>query len=227
MNNIKGIFALAAILAPLAASLPASAAIDRVTNGSFEITSPLSFKSDYTKHGYGTGDPTKGTGHDFFELGNIPHTDNNSWITSGDHTSGSGKFMLVDGSTSGTARVWYESFSVVAGRTYALSAWGESFLAKNPATLHFTINGAQVGGDLTLGTPGVWSNLNTDWTAGASQTITFAVVDTTTAASGNDFGLDDISFKPVPEASTVVTFALLCIGGFLTLRKRSQAKANA
>ena len=57
--------------------------------------------------------------------------------------------------------------------------------------------------------------------------MTFAIVDRQTAYSGNDFGLDDISFKPVPEASTVVTFALLAIGGLLTLRKRSKAQANA
>jgi len=227
MNKLNGIIALAAVLAPLAAAVPASAAVDLVTNGNFETTSPLSFKSDYTKHGYGTGDTSKGTGHDFFELGNNPNVDNTSWISGGDHTTGSGKFMLVDGSTSGTKRVWYESFNVVAGQKYTLGAWAENFLNKNNSTLHFTINGAQVGSDLTLGQAGVWSGLNADWTAGATQTITFAVVDTQTASSGNDFGLDDISFKPVPEASTVVTFALLAIGGLLVLRKRSNAQANA
>jgi len=226
MHKLNGVLAIAAALMPLAA-IPAVAAGDLVTNGNFETSSPLSFKSDYTKHSYPSSNPTNGTGHDHFELGTVASLDNSSWISSGDHTSGHGNFMLVDGSTTGTARVWDESFNVVAGQKYTLGAWAENFLNKNNANLIFTINGTQIGSSLGLGTAGVWTGMNADWTAGASQKITFAIVDTVTASSGNDFGLDDVSFKPVPEASTVVTFALLCVGGFLTLRKRNSAKANA
>lgn len=238
MHKLKTIVAITAILAT-AAALPSMAANNRVTNGSFSILSPLSFKSDYTKHSYPTSNPSKGTGHDHFELGPVAQSDNSSWISSGDHTTGTGNFMLVDGSTTGsttngstsayngTARVWYESFNVVANRQYSISAWAENFLNKNNANLIFTINGNQVGTNTILGTAGIWQNMNASWTAATTGKITFAIVDKQTASSGNDFGLDDISFKPVPEASTVVTFALLCVGGFLTLRKRRNATASA
>jgi len=197
-----------------------------VSNGDFSL-GHTQFKSDYSFHGYGTNDPNKGTGHDKFELGPDPKVDNNTWASVGDHTTGTGNFMLVDGSTTGTARVWYETFNVVKGQKYNISAWAVNFLNKAPARLIVTLNGSQKGPGLVLqSTPGTWQNLNFDWVSNTTK-VTFAIVDTHTASSGNDFGLDDISFKPVPEASTVVTFALLFIGGLLTLRKRARTNATA
>ena len=196
-----------------------------VKNGDFSLGHTL-FKSDYSHHGYPTANPLKGTGPGKFEIGNDPTQDNSAWAAVGDHTTGTGAFMLVDGSTTGTARVWDQTFSVVKGQKYNLSAWAVNFLDKAPAHLIFTINGKHVGPSLSLGSAGTWQNLNFDWTSNTTK-VTFAIVDTHTQASGNDFGLDDISFTPVPEASTVMTFALLCMGGLFTLRRRPRAATGA
>jgi len=222
---VKIVPTLAAVILAIVAA-PAFAGPNLVSNGDFSL-GHTQFKSDYAFHGYGTGNTANGTGHDKFEIGNDPSVDNNTWVHMGDHTTGTGNFMLVDGSTTGTARVWYETFNVVKGQKYDVSAWAVNFLNKAPARLICTFNGTQKGPGLQLNTaPGVWQNLDFTWVANTTK-VTFAIVATHTASSGNDFGLDDISFKPVPEASTVITFALLFLGGLITLRKRGQAATKA
>ena len=244
MNKIQGIFAIAAVLAPLAIAVPVHAApppADLVVNGDFTSTNPKFFSSDYTMHSYPTsvGSRANGTGPGFFELGPDPSLDNSSWVGGDDGTT----FMLVDGSTAGsatagataalngTSRVWFETLNVIGGKTYKISALAESFEDKNAADLIFTIggkHGTQIGSDFQLGpVSNGWTNMNATWTAATTGTISFAIVDRQTANCGYVFFLDEISFMPVPEASSVVTFALLFIGGLLVLRKRNHTQTIA
>jgi len=239
MNKFSGMLVTALLSL---ATVPSFAGTNLVVNGDFTSTSPRYFSSDYKPHSYPTPIASRknGTGPGYFELGSDPSLDNSTWTGSA-HTGST--FLLVDGSTSGSpnngatshldgnARVWFESINVTGGTKYDLSAWGESFDNKNYADLIFTIggkHGTQVGSNLQLGsTTNGWENLNATWVAPTTETISFAIVDKQTAASGNDFGLDNISFQAVPEASTVITFALLFLGGIVILRKRNALTTNA
>ncbi len=118
-----------------------------------------------------------------------------------DHTSGSGKYMIVNGAPS-SSKVWQETVNVLPNTTYYFSAWGMSLNNVGPfASLQFNVNGTQVGSVATL-TAGVNNQSNNGWTRfygtlTTSATTTSAVISITdiqTATGGNDFGLDDISF---------------------------------
>ena len=78
--------------------------------------------------------------------------DANTWHSgfSGiDHTSGSGLFMVVDGSTSSNVTVWRQTaIPVCANRYYIFSCWATAMgnnWCTNPAILHFWINGVDIG----------------------------------------------------------------------------------
>jgi hypothetical protein len=230
---------------------PAFAAFDGglVVNGDFSspnnTNSNRYFGSDYTRHSYPTGtNVAHGTGPGYFELGTDPALDNSTWTSVGAYNNPGGQFLLVDGSNTGstdngatnadngTARVWDENISVKQGVTYSLGAYADAFDSANQAFLDFSLTGdshtmTRGGWQLNGSQVGVWKALNSTWTAPATETVTFSIIDKETATSGNDFGLDDISFKPVPEASTLITFAILCLGGVFILRKRSQPNASA
>jgi hypothetical protein len=188
----------------------------------------------------------KGTG--YFQLGTdaskASPTKGVAW--SGKAADG-GNFLMADGSTTANTPVWSDTFStkVVAGHTYAL---GMSGLALDNdksmySNLNFEINGSTAGityaGGSNAGQLSAanlynvssvndgWKAINGTWTATSTETVTFSIIDKATQQTGNDFGLDDISFKPVPEASTFITFGILCLAAFFTLRKRSSLKASA
>jgi hypothetical protein len=155
------------------------------------------------------------------------------WTTAGAPAgSGSPNFLMADGATTANTNVWSETFAtkVIAGQKYDLGAMSMALDNDkgNYADLAFTINGsALVPGTLQLnsGDIGSWANMNTTWTATSTEFVTFGIDDKNTQQSGNDFGLDELSFRAVPEASTVVSFAILCLGGLFILRKRSQLNA--
>jgi len=157
-----------------------------------------------------------------------------------------GNFMMVDGSTTANTPAWSKTFStqVVAGQTYSMGTFG---LALNNdknhyANINFAINGSTSGiiytgganaGQLsaanlynTNSANAGWKSINATWVAPTTETVTFSIIDNNLQQSGNDFGLDDISFKPVPEASTFITFGILCLAAFFTLRKRNSLKGN-
>jgi hypothetical protein len=125
---------------------------------------------------------------------------NSGYNLFGDHTTGTGNMMLLDG-TSGTV-AWQETVSVATNTSYTFSGWAALSDGSNPPGLIFTINGVQVGATLVLAnTPGVWQNFTVGWSSGTTNSATIAVTDNNGVSLGNDFALDDFSFitnSPVP-----------------------------
>jgi len=111
-----------------------------------------------------------------------------------DHTTGAGNFMIVNGSET-RLRVWRETVQVTPNTQYRFSVWVSSMVTAFPANLHFMINGISIGKKAAPSVQNKWERFSTIWSSGAATTATIAVVDANTSAAGNDFGLDDISFK--------------------------------
>lgn len=121
-----------------------------------------------------------------------------------DHTTGTGNFMIVNGSGSNPPpNVWQKTISVIPNTTYYFSAWAISLNSVGPfANLQFNVNGMQVG--TTTGAlparpqnnnpPFNWTRFFGTWNSGPNTTAVVSIVDLELAAGGNDFGLDDISF---------------------------------
>jgi gliding motility-associated-like protein len=124
----------------------------------------------------------------------------------GDHTSGSGNMLLVNGAPQAGVRVWSQTVVVQPNTNYAFSAWLENITTLNPAVLQFAINGQLLGSALTANVNDcVWDQFHTVWNSGAATTAVISIVNANTAPSGNDFALDDLSFAPVTLLTDSVT----------------------
>ena len=109
---------------------------------------------------------------------------------------GSGNFMIVNGSTNPNTNVWTEQITVVPNAYYAFSTWVCTVSAAGDvARLQFSINGNQLG-EVFSAPPytGQWLQFYELWYSGNNTAATITILNQNTSGSGNDFGLDDISF---------------------------------
>lgn len=128
-------------------------------------------------------------------------------ITSyGDHTTGTGNMLIVNGAISPNVTIWQETVPVSPNTTYSFSAWARAWGVASgdpsPAQLQLQINGQVVGNPYTL--PGAvdhWSQFSDAWNSGAATTATIRLVDLNTAPTGNDLSLDDFSFTRAAAAA--------------------------
>jgi hypothetical protein len=151
-----------------------------------------------------------------------PNLGHNLWANFGDHTSGAGNMMAVNGktSTSGGDVVWQESVSgLTPGATYYFRFWSASIYFASPADLYAQLDSSALPGHILLTSEtGLWTRFQTSFTADATGTATLGIYDLNLVGSGNDFALDDISL--VPEPATIALFGLGLIAVGLVGRKR-------
>jgi gliding motility-associated-like protein len=146
--------------------------------------------------GYNYANPNVTEGEYF--VGTSPQAWNASLSNCGDHTTGSGKMMLVNGSPVPNVNVWKETVTVTPNTNYAFSTWIQALWPPNPAQLQFSINGNDIGTLITASLPTcTLTQFYTTWNSGNSTSATISIVNKNTEIQGNDFALDDISFAPV------------------------------
>jgi len=161
-----------------------------------------------------------------------PNNVHNLWASFGDHTTGNGEMMIVNGAPNAGVTVWEENLGGLATNTnYFFSAWVASSYPTNPAVLNFSINGSAIGSLTPSTTTGQWSQFYVQWNSGSNTSADIALVNANTVRDGNDFVLDDIAFGTTrPGAPEPATWALM-IGGLgltgATLRRRRTAAAVA
>ena len=192
-------FSVIGALALLATSLAVGAGTGQnlVINGDFE-NGNAGFTSGYT-----SGDVSN---PGFYTVGANPSTATGAfgdWCNCGDHTSGTGKMMIVNGGTDATLPVWEETVAVTPSAEYTFSYWGAEVDHDSSSLPHLElkINGAVIGSSTLPEYPpdngGQWQNYKFTWKSGTSKSAELALYDLNTDASWNDFALDDISFSAV------------------------------
>lgn len=131
-------------------------------------------------------------------------TNPNAWFTAfascGDNTTGTGNLMVFDGATDPTGNViaWSNQnpVTVVPNTDYTFSYYVASASPDSPARLEVTINGVSQGLPVTApGTTCLWTQVSYNWNSGSNTTANFAIYNRNFTDYGNDFALDDISFK--------------------------------
>lgn len=138
----------------------------------------------------------------------------NFWNTvQGDHTTGTGKFLIAD--VGSTSTIWQQTVAVDANSSFTLSAWLATWTTFAPATLGVEINGVLVGTWGAPGTAGPWAQHTLNWNSGAATSATIRFFATTVFQPGDDVAIDDISLVPAPGA-----LALLALSGALRGRRR-------
>jgi hypothetical protein len=169
----------------------APAGADGIVNGDFEAGN-TSFSSEYASQSEcAYGAYTVGTSSLAF-CGAFA-------VAVGDHTTGTGSMLLVDGSDQPDTVLWSQTIKVTPGTRYQLSFWGtsidqDSFTIDAPA-IQVYVNGKAVGMPLQL-TPhydGKWRRGRVNWNARAETQATIWLADLTAEGFGNDYAVDDIS----------------------------------
>ncbi len=129
----------------------------------------------------------------------------NYWGRVYDHTSGRGNYLIANGDTKPNRVVWEQTIHVEPNQDYIFQAYAVNFL-DNPAQLQFSIEGVQLGNIFTLQGKEEWNHFYEVWNSGNyNGNITIRLLNQRTEPNGNDFGVDDISFKKLDEKTKSVT----------------------
>jgi hypothetical protein len=166
-------------------STPVAQGVNLIVNGDFERGN-VGFTTDYQFVNVDTGPGAYGV------LTN-PGNFNNEFTSYGDHTSGAGLMMVVDGALVANRVVWSETVQVRPRTDYTFVTWVSTCLAISPAQLDFRFNDQSIGIFDAPGNSGIWESFSTTWNSGANTSVTIQIFDRNLQFSGNDFALDDIS----------------------------------
>jgi gliding motility-associated-like protein len=165
-----------------------------VVNGAF-TSGATGFTSDYVPGTGGTYGLLSLAGT--YAAATSPSNTHVNFASFGDHTTGFGSMLVVNGAEVVGQDIWCQTVSVQPNSNYAFSAWLASAVASSPAQLVFTINGITIGSPLLAPSlTGQWVNFYSIWNSGASASANICISNLNAAQSGNDFALDDISFAP-------------------------------
>lgn len=186
------------------------------TDGPVTVASPT-VTTTYTCEGYAPGDESVVNGN--FALGNTGFTsayqyNSNLWNEGtyyvdadaslhhenfhGFGHDDNGNFMMVNGATTPRTNVWTQEITVLPDKWYAFSTWACTLAggASEVARLQFSINNVQIGEVFSAPSQTmVWQQFYELWYSGTSTTATITILNQNTGGDGNDFGLDDISFR--------------------------------
>lgn len=113
----------------------------------------------------------------------------------------SGNMLVADGSTTGTAKIWYTPIAlpVIPGKNYTFSYFLANLVTGNPAKLSVLINNVPIGPIATAPSNScVWQENSYVWNSGTSTTATISIINTETMMNGNDFAIDDLYFRETP-----------------------------
>lgn len=121
---------------------------------------------------------------------------------------GGGNFLIVDGHATPNTSFWCQTVNVTPNTFYSLSAFVASTYTTSTAVIQFEINGSTVGTINAPAATNVWSPFQTTWFSGSNTTATICMIDQNTIGGGNDFGIDNISFKTCESCINTTPFTI-------------------
>jgi hypothetical protein len=172
-------------------------------NGDFE-SGNTGFTSDYN---YSPNDLVP---EGVYAITNNPSIQHPGFSPCGDHTSGSGNMMAVNGAGTPNQNVWCQTIPVIPNTIYVFSAWVTSLVGASPAILQFSANNVLLGAEFNApNNTCEWQQFYNLWNSGAATSATFCIVNQNVATGGNDFAMDDIYLSEVCEYEDEVTITVL------------------
>lgn len=215
---------LSAVAAVFLTATAHAVPINLVPNGDFEAGN-TQFTSDYAFSP--GGNSTEGE----YTVRSNPFPWNGAFVSTGDHTSGTGLMMVANGSPVSGAVVWRsQSIAVAAATNFFFEAFvnnvccqGFTFGPGSESILEFSLS-LDGGAPISLGTittnlslAGTWEGLSTQFLSGSAGNVVLSLINRNTNAGGNDFAIDDIFFgiesivNP-PQVPEPLTLSLLVVG---------------
>lgn len=174
-----------------------------ITNGDFS-QGDTGFTSDYTPgNSMSNLGPLADKGQ--YLVSNNPSATQSQFAPCTDHTSQGGNMMVVNGFDE-PSDVWCQVVTVDPETDYQFQSWVVSVVSQNPARLQFSINDQLIGSPFTAtSTLCNWQSFDALWNSGTATSAEICVENVNLSAAGNDFALDDISFRPICTATDSVT----------------------
>ncbi len=164
--------------------------VNLVSNGDFQ-SGNIGFGSGYIYNSTSVWD--EGT----YAVVANPHSVHSNFVSDGDHTSGSGLQMVVNGASVANVNIWSQTVNVVPNTDYQYTYWIQSVVEGNPSQLQLYINGSPAGpvytADVVVNS---WRQFTYNWNSGSSTSAYLSLVNQNITPNGNDFALDDIVFQP-------------------------------
>jgi len=161
------------------------------------------------------------------------------WKNCKNITPGGSKIMVVNGATTKDESVWCQQINNIQPNSdYEFSTWVSTIFESNPALLQFTINNVKLDQPFQADIKGAkWTQFYTVWNSGFNTSANICITNQNTLSNGNDFALDDISFKPVCKSRDTLVVQVvdnlqpnlgsdtsICPGDTLLLKSRVSAQ---
>lgn len=127
----------------------------------------------------------------------------------GDHSTGYGSMLLVNGAPEPNQVVWETTVQVKEKTDYLFSLWITSISRPNPGMMALMINGKQVGSLIKANSNTCdWQQFSAAWSSDIQKTAKISIVNKNTVRYGNDFALDDLLFVEQQAKPTTVDCSL-------------------
>lgn len=170
---------------------------NQIVNGGFE-SGNTGFNTQYTA---GVGGPwgllsNPGT----YAITTSPNLVHSNFSSCQDHTPNPGvNQMVVNGASTPNTEVWCQTIPVQPNTTYQFGTWVSAAVTDpTVAQLQFTINNSQLGPIFSPSAQGCsWTQFTQNWMSGLTTSAEICIVNQNTSGGGNDFALDDITFRPI------------------------------
>lgn len=161
-----------------------------VTNGDFSAGN-TGFTTSYSP------EPAGSTCNGCSAVDINPYSYDVSWTSMGDHTTGTGKMLIIDGATTYPVNFWCESIPVTANTNYVFSFWMASTYPSSLPSIEVKINGLVAGTFMAGSTSGVWNLYQLEWNSGSATSADICMDDAVTVSFGNDLVIDDIALHQI------------------------------
>lgn len=112
------------------------------------------------------------------------------------------RMMAVDGAATSGFAFWRQTVPVLKDSVYEFNYSHLSMADISPAQFSVRINGTVISTKTLSSTAGQWNNENISWTAD-TDIATIELVNTNNAKIGNDFAIDNLSFKIADSKDTL------------------------
>lgn len=182
--------------------LAPAAPVNLITNGNFE----LGRKWFSTQYAFSKDVQAEGT----YVVGTDPKQHHPGAHTFGDHTTGKGQMLIVNGGSFAADSIWQTTVKVEPNARYEFAGWTTSWsmnpadgTASDPAPGRFQmyVDGQRIGAVHKVESKsGVWNRFAITYQSPADKPyVVLKIVNTNTSEIGNDFSIDDLSFTLKPE----------------------------
>jgi hypothetical protein len=194
-------------------SLPSpDAKADLIINGNFEQGN-TGFTTQYT---LSRGDIGPAGSYDVVDNPAHSRPHDAHPVSYGDHTTGQGLMMAINGAENASLYFWSETVSVRPHTDYAFSMWISSWFGPPVDIIDVRFNEVSLGTPSAPSTVAVWQEFSKTWNSGDATTLTIKMFDLDLADVGSDFAVDDISLIG-PSAVPVPPSLMLALTGGVSL----------